>query len=139
MTHSTDTHHLLWQSWSCTPDILLSCRVEIIWAVVGSYKDVGVPTSSSKMTTLDTMPSEQPLRTKSDVLASIGHLKQRIEEANTAIKTASDTQIEKGDLPSQQQQEEMAEVAEFVQIYQRNLEQEEQNLQKLMRGERLTF
>lgn len=85
------------------------------------------------------MPSEQPLRTKSDVLASIGHLKQRIEEANTAIKTASDTQIEKGDLPSQQQQEEMAEVAEFVQIYQRNLEQEEQNLQKLMRGERLTF
>lgn len=87
------------------------------------------------MTHTDSITAEQPLRTKSDVLASIGNLKQRIEEANVALKTATE-----GDgVPNEQQQEEMAEVSEFVQIYKRNLEREEENLQKLMRGERLTF
>ncbi|KAG5356166.1 hypothetical protein CJU89_5886 [Yarrowia sp. B02] len=87
------------------------------------------------MTQIDIFTFEQPLRTKSDVLASIGNLKQRIEEAREAIKTAK----EKTELPSEQQQEEMAEVAEFVKIYERNLQHEEENLQRLMRGERLTF
>lgn len=85
------------------------------------------------MTQTDSFSAEQPLRTKSDVLASIGNLKQRIEEAHVALRKATEAQ----EMPSEQQQEEMAEVSEFVQIYQRNLLAEEENLQKLMRGERL--
>ncbi|KAG5359030.1 hypothetical protein CJU90_3762 [Yarrowia sp. C11] len=87
------------------------------------------------MTQTQVFSAEQPVRTKSDVLASIGNLKQRIEEATEALQKASEGK----DVPSEQQQEEMAEVSEFVKIYRRNLETEELNLQRLMRGERLTF